>query len=354
MNQRIRFMVLLGVLLAIALGYYFISTDRSTDLVLIGTVDANTVVVSTKVMGRIEKLTVDEGSDVKQGDLIATIDSEELGAQKNAAQAQVKSAWSQLGAMKATAASTTGEMRNSVLNAQANLQATQASLSSAIADRDRQAADTKRFVALADQGVMSQQQRDQAVESLRSLDARVVTAREQVGAAEAALKVAQARLNQAQAAESNVAATRGQWASYQAQYQAAQTRYGYTNIASPVSGKVSVRVSRQGEIVNPGTPIVTIVDLGQTWVYAAIPETNADAVKIGDTLKVRMPSGATVDGKIIAKAAEGDFATQRDVSRRKRDIKTVRLKLLIDNPGMKYVPGMTAEVLVPNSKLVSK
>ena len=57
---------------------------------------------------------------------------------------------------------------------------------------------------------------------------------------------------------------------------------------------------------------------------------------------------------MIAKSAEGDFATQRDVSRRKRDIKTVRLKLLIPNEGMKFVPGMTAEVYIPKDKLVAQ
>ena len=51
--------------------------------------------------------------------------------------------------------------------------------------------------------------------------------------------------------------------------------------------------------------------------------------------------------KVIAKAAEADFATERDYSRTKRDIRTVRLKLLIDNPRETYVPGMTAEVLLP-------
>jgi hypothetical protein len=40
------------------------------------------------------------------------------------------------------------------------------------------------------------------------------------------------------------------------------------------------------------------------------------------------------------------------VSRRKRDIETVQIKLLIDNPGMKYVPGMIAEVDIPKEKLV--
>ena len=67
-----------------------------------------------------------------------------------------------------------------------------------------------------------------------------------------------------------------------------------------------------------------------------------------------MPSGETVYGKVINKATEADFATQRDVSSRKRDIKTIDLKLLIDNPGEKFVPGMTAEVYIPKSKLVKQ
>ena len=48
---------------------------------------------------------------------------------------------------------------------------------------------------------------------------------------------------------------------------------------------------------HPGTPIVTIMDLKQTWVYAPIPETDADAVKLGDMLRVVMPSGGAVEGK---------------------------------------------------------
>ena len=67
-----------------------------------------------------------------------------------------------------------------------------------------------------------------------------------------------------------------------------------------------------------------------------------------------MPSGAALQGKIIAKSAQADFATQRDVSSRKRDIKTVQLKLLIDNPGERFVPGMTAEVYIPKSRLVKQ
>ena len=134
----------------------------------------------------------------------------------------------------------------------------------------------------------------------------------------------------------------------------AQVTLSYANVVSPISGKVNVRAARQGEVVAAGTPIVTITDLTQTWIYAPLPETEADAVQLGDSLRVVMPGGTTIQGKIIAKSAMADFATQRDVSRRKRDIKTIQLKLLIDNPGMKFVPGMTAEVYIPKSKLVNQ
>jgi hypothetical protein len=67
-----------------------------------------------------------------------------------------------------------------------------------------------------------------------------------------------------------------------------------------------------------------------------------------------MPSGDTIQGKVINKSAEADFATQRDTGARKRDIKTIQLKLLIDNPGERFVPGMIAEVYIPKSKLVKQ
>jgi HlyD family secretion protein len=346
--------MVLGTLLVIALVYYFFSVDHSTDLVLIGTVDANEVVVSPKIAGRIVDLPLEEGMDVKVGDLVATIDSEELKAARDAAAAQAASLKSQLGASQSTAVSTTGDTTSIVANAKANVSASNSNLQEAIAQRDLQKADTERIVALAQQGVASQMESDRAKNSLRATEARVLAAQDQAHAAVAALASAQARTNQAAAALQNVSSARGQLAAAQAQVSQAETRLGYTRVVSPIAGKVSVRVARPGEVLNPGQAIVTIVDLTQTWVYAPMPETNADAVQLNDTLKVRMPSGATVDGKVLAKSAEADFATQRDVSRTKRDVRTVQLKLLIPNQGERFVPGMTAEVLIPKSKLVSK
>jgi multidrug resistance efflux pump len=152
-----------------------------------------------------------------------------------------------------------------------------------------------------------------------------------------------------------VASTRSLVSNAKALADQAAVEVGYAKVFAPIDGKVNAWAARQGEVVAAGTPIVTVMDLTQTWVYAPLPETQADAVQLGDSLRVEMPSGASVQGKVIAKSAEADFATQRDINGgRKRDIMTVRLKLLIDNPGEKYVPGMTADVYIPKSKLVKR
>jgi len=151
-----------------------------------------------------------------------------------------------------------------------------------------------------------------------------------------------------------VDSTRQQVVNAQALAEQAKAEVGYAQVFAPVGGKVNVRAARQGEVVAPGAAIVTIMDLTETWVYAPLPETQADAVQLGDQLRIVMPSGATLQGKVINKAAEADFATQRDVSSRKRDIKTIQLKLLIDNPGNRFVPGMTAEIYIPKAKLVKQ
>jgi len=167
-----------------------------------------------------------------------------------------------------------------------------------------------------------------------------------VKAGEADLRSAIARTQQANAAKSTVAASESDLRNAIEQRAEAEVRLNYTNVYAPVSGTVSVRAARQGEVVNIGAPIVTIVDLSDTWARVAIPETYADHIGYGDTLRVRMPGGTITSGKVFFKGVEGDFATQRDVSRMKRDIRTIALKVRLDNPKGAFVPGMTAEVLV--------
>ncbi len=92
MSARNRVFMILGLLTVASLIWYLVTTRRTGDLQLIGTVDSNEVIVSSKIPGRIDKLTVEEGQDVKAGELIAEIESDDLAAAALAAEASAAGA----------------------------------------------------------------------------------------------------------------------------------------------------------------------------------------------------------------------------------------------------------------------
>jgi HlyD family secretion protein len=353
-NARNRVFLILGLLTVGSFIWYMATTRRSGDLQLIGTVDANEVVVSSKIPGRIQTLTVQEGQTVKAGQLIATIESQDLMAALNAAEATATSEQSKLSGAVETERQNEGETGSAVLSAEAQVKAAQAQLAQAQANYDHQKADTDRTVALAQQGIMSQQARDEQATALNAAQAAVDAANQNLLAAQAQLKQARAHELLTAVSARTVDQTRAEEANARALAQQARVQQSYAQVVAPIDGMINVWAARQGEVVSSGSAIVTIMDLTQTWVYAPLPETQADAVQVGDSLRVVMPSGDTVQGKVIGKLALGDFATQRDVSGMKRDIKTIQIKLLIPNPDEKFVPGMTAEVYVPKAKLVKQ
>ena len=351
MSVRNKFLMIIGVILAISLVYYYVSTPSNHDLVLIGTVDSNQIIVSPQIQGRIQKLLVDEGTQVKQGDLIAILDPSELEAEERAAAATIDSLKYKVAETQSTLEATQGSTTSSVANAQARLASVRAQLLQAEATLERTESDSRRTIALAKEGVESDQDRVQAETNLAAQKAVVQSLQQQVSAAQADLETAIANTNTAHAARRTVDSTRAQLANAEDMLKQAEVRLGYTKIYAPITGTVSVRAAREGEVLNPGQPIVTVVDLGDTWVRAAVPETNADHIGLGDTLKIQLPGGTITSGKVFYKSAEADFATQRDVNRRKRDIRTIVLKVRLDNPKGAYVPGMTAEVLVTPEQL---
>ncbi len=353
MSARNRVFLILGILFVGSLAWYLFTARPPADLKLIGTVDANEVMVSAKIPGRVEKLLVNEGELVQAGQLIAVIESADLQAANNAALASAASSRWKLDESIETERQTRGETTSATVNAEAQVRAAEAALSQARAQFEKQKAETTRTVALASHGIVSEQARDEAVTSLDAATAAVKTAEENVAAAQASLRQARAHELQASAAARTVGSTREQLANARALANQAHVELSYANVFAPVSGQVNVLAARQGEVLSAGGTIATIMDLTQTWIYAPLPETEGDSVQLGDSLRVVMPSGAAMQGKVIAKAAEADFATQRDINgSRKRDIRTIQIKLLIDNPGERFVPGMTAEIFIPRSKLV--
>lgn len=354
MNARNRVFVILALLTIGSLIWYFVTVRPTGDLQLIGTVDANEVLVNARIAGRIQTLTVKEGDYVKAGQVIAVIESDDLDAALKAAEATAASLRSKLNGNVETQKQNAGETQSATATAEAQVKFAEASLAQAKANLQHQRAETTRTVALAQQGIMSAQSRDETETALQASEAAVTAAESSLSAAQATLRQARAHELLAAVSERTVASSRADVANARAMADQARIEKSYAEVVSPVNGRVAVWAARQGEVVTMGETIVSIMDLTQTWIYAPLPETQADSVKLGDSLRVVMPSGGTLQAKIINKAAEADFATQRDVSARKRDIRTVQLKMLIDNPDEKYVPGMTAEIYIPKDRLVKQ
>ena len=346
-NKFLRVVVLIFLL---AVAVYYFSTPHGGDLPLTGVVDGNEVIVSPQISGRIINLTVDEGSRVKKGDLIAQLDPKELQASLAAAKANVASLAAQVGAAGHNYTLTDDSTGASVKQAQATLTSTGAQLEQARANLWRDQTDYDRIQKLFDSGVASAQDRDHAQATLQASQANVKSLEDSVSAQQAALAMAQANRKQVDVRGSERATSIAQLEQARAAEAETETQLGYTTVTAPIDGLVSVRVAKQGEVVAQGAPIVVVVDVDHLWVRADVEESYIDSVAFGQALNIRLPSGDMLQGKVFFKGVENDFATQRDVSRTKRDIKTFAIKVSLPADDGRLFTGMTATVMLPPQK----
>jgi HlyD family secretion protein len=346
MTGRKFFTLLLVIFIIAAVAYYF-TTPRGNDIPLIGVVDGNEVIVSPQITGRIVTLKVDEGTAVKKGELIAELDSKELEASLAAAKANVSSLEAQVNEANHNYSWTNGQTDASVVEAQARVTSSSAQLAPARAQLWRDQQDLQRMQQLFAKGEVSAQDRDHAEAAVRISQANVNALEEAVRAESAAVEVAQANRKQVDARKSAINTTLAQLEQARASEAEMAAQLGYTKIYAPIDGIVSVRVAKQGEVVAQGSPIVVIVDIYHLWVRADVEETLIDSITFGEKLSVKLPSGDILEGTVFFKGVENDFATQRDVSRTKRDIKTFAIKVAVPNPEGRLFTGMTATVLLP-------
>jgi HlyD family secretion protein len=381
--------IVLGLVAVIAAAIWWAERARPQTLALTGTVDGNEVVVSSKITGRIVSLAVDDGQSVKAGDLIAVLDQDELRADQGAAghaiaQARASAQQSaaqtdllqntlpakvrQAGAQAAQAAAQVQQAQAQMAQSQAQLQQAQAQVAQSQAAVAKAQDNFNRIRPLVEKDInppqdlvtaqtdldsakASQRAAEAGAEAVRragiAAQAGAEAAQRAVAAAQAALADAEQQQKQVPVQERQTDAMRAAEQQAEANAAAADARFGQTRIFAPASGIVTLRAARQGEVVSPGSPIVTLFDLSSTWVDADVEETYADLIPMGETLQVRLPSGTVISGPVIYKAVEAEFATQRDVSRTKRDIKTVAIRVKVANPQGKLPLGMTAWVMLP-------
>ena len=344
MKRVVRLIVLLGIIGGIA---YYSTQKPPAVLTLTGIVTTNDVIVSSQIAGRIDQLLVKEGDAVKKDQMLATMAPDELMADREYYEHSVAGLSSQVQESEAALRFEERQTADQISQAEATLAAAISQQGEAAANLENAKINLERSEALMKQGVASQAQYDQARTAYDAAQARVEIVNKQIEVQKAALAVARANLDQTQIRQSRIAANQQQRSAAAAQRTKADVRLSYTEIHAPIDGIVDVRAARPGEVVNPGQPVVTLINQDDLWVRADIEETYIDRVRIGDQLTVRLPSGEERKGTVFYRAADAGFATQRDVSRTKRDIKTFEIRFRIDNTDRRLAVGMTAYILLP-------
>ena len=294
-----KFFTLLFVIFIVAAVAYYFTTPSGNDIPLIGVVDGNEVIVSPQITGRIVNLTVDEGTAVKKGELIAELDSTQLEASLAATKANVSSLEAQVNEANHNYTWTNNQTDASVTEARARVASSSAQLAPAHAQLWRDQQDLKRMQELFAKGEVSAQDRDHAEAAVRISQANVEALEEAVRAESAAVEVAQANRKQVDARKSAITTTLAQLEQARASAAEMAAQLGYTKIYAPIDGIVSVRVAKQGEVVAQGSPIVVIVDINDLWVRADVEETYIDSIKFGEKLSVKLPSGDIIEGRVI-------------------------------------------------------
>lgn len=291
-------------------------------LIVQGEVEATQIRVASKIVGRVEAVHVDEGESVKKGQHLVTLDSPEILAKlaqataaRNAADAQQKKAYSGTRIEKIQSAF------NFWKKAEVGVDLAQKTYNR-----------VKRLYA---DGVVPAQKLDET-------EAQLKAAKETAAAARATydMAVAGARKEDKEAAAAMVDRASGVVSEVEAYLKE-------TNLISPLDGEIVSIIAEPGELISPGYPIITIVDLEDIWVTFNLREDLLSSIRMGSILTARFPAlgNQELRLKINYISALGDYATWRATKTSGDfDLKTFEVRAVPLKPAPGLRPGMSAIV----------
>jgi membrane fusion protein (multidrug efflux system) len=254
-------------------------------------VEADFTVVAPQVSGTVDAVLVQDNQQVKQGELLATIDPRDFSIALDQAKAQVLSADAGVASLEAQLR----QQEPAIRQAQAAVTADEAALKLASANQAR-------YRNLASDGSGSLQALQQAeaqlsiqLAALKKSEASLEAARQRTDVLKADLGKARAALAQAHAGQA-----------------AAELRFSYTRISAPVSGTVGQKSVRVGAFVNVGKPLLAIVPLDKVYITANFRETQLARVRPGQTVDITVDAlpGETLKGTVesLGPASGASFA----------------------------------------------
>ncbi|MBS1811466.1 MAG: HlyD family efflux transporter periplasmic adaptor subunit [Acidobacteria bacterium] len=388
-KHRIKAMVILTLLLSLATaaGWYFLrpSTASAEIISLSGRIESDDATVAAKTSGRIREITVREGDAVKEGQVIALLDDEQIKAREEQAQSAVMQAeakvmhaqqqiavlQTQLQESRLGVSQSRADAEGRVSQAQAHVAAAEASLAKAQADYNQARYDHEKYTTLAEQGDVSEREGRQAQTALETHRAVVIAAEKQVEAARGALAATKASLDnpviraaqaagveqQIQQAKSAVASAQAEAARARAQLDEAKANRDELNILAPFDGIVATRTAEPGEVVAAGAPLITLLNPRQVYLRGYIPEGDIGRVRTGQVARVYLDSNPKqpLDATVSRIDPQASFTPENTYFRDDRVKQVVGVKLQLTKPEGFAKPGMPAdgEVLVDGKEWVA-
>jgi HlyD family secretion protein len=275
------------------------------------------------VPGRIVELPVEEGQQVEQGALLARLDNADYKQRVNVDEATVRVRESNL-------ALTLAGTR------QQEVKAAQQTMIDAEADLNEKQIDNERATRLFAKDEVSAQERDLAATALRR--------------AEAIFKASQQRYNEAVegSRKEDIAISRANLNAAGADLGLSQVNLSYTVLRAPFAGVVTVRQAELGEVVSPGSPVVTLADLDHIWLRAYVAETDLGRIHWGQDAIVTTDTypGKQYHGRISFISPDAEFTPKSVQTYKERVTLVYRIKIDIDNPKHELKPGMPADTSI--------
>lgn len=338
---------------------------RETGLAGSGTVEARNIRVGSKVGGRIDKVLVREGDRVESGQVLVTFDDQELLASLAESRASAEKA------KRGYRREEIAEARAAALEAKADwdmkrngyrqedIAAAQADLDRAAAEETRTHLDFERYDALARKDLVSKQQRDTAEANWKVALAQKENARHKLeelkrGYRPEEVAGAEARYGQARATLDKM--ERGNRREDIAAAEAAQAydeaRFRERQVVAPTRATVEVLDVRPGDLIPPNTPVATLLESDQIYVRIYIPETEISRVKVGDkaAITVDTASRQVFDGVVEQINQQAEFLPRNVQTREERVHQVIGVKIRIDDPSHRVLPGMAADVKLGSGK----
>lgn len=385
MKKRIILILIVLAAVGVAAVYVFrgMGSDKSGRIVVSGNIELTEVNIAFKTAGRLIERTVDEGDAVKKGQIIARLDRDQLMAQREREVAGLESARTQLAQSetsleweKATLAADIEQRRADLASNEARLAElnngarpqekldARAAVDSAQSELDRAKKDWDRSQTLFKDDDISAAQFDQyrnrwesAQAALKSMTERealvragpraeVIRAQQgQVERARAAVKIAEANSLEMKRREQDLGTRRAEIARSTASIAMIDSQLADTIVASPVDGVVLVKAADVGEVLAPGTTVVTVGDIDHPWLRGYVNETDLGKIKLGAKAKVTTDSypGKVYQGRVTFISSEAEFTPKQIQTEQERVKLVYRIKIEMDNPRRELKSNMPAD-----------